>query len=169
MADSEAEKLTKDTIKNGGVLAMLYFDIHAKTKESLQELGTGFINSIIQRPMVVFAYGEIEEPLDGGEGKNWSSSISVKVLTKDFSSLGALCMAHSPFTVEILRPDEIKLSLAEAHDLLSYMAATSAEYKRYILTKIAKPEELTGLNDALKTRAEMGRKMLEKAKKEQAK
>ena len=28
----DAEKLTRDTIKNGGVLAMLYFDIHARTK-----------------------------------------------------------------------------------------------------------------------------------------
>ena len=125
MAETDAEKLTKDTIKNGGVLAILYFDIHAKTKESLQELGTGFINSIIQRPKVVFAYGEIDEPVDGGEGKNWSSSISVKVLTKDFAALGALCMAHSPFTVEILRPDEIKLQLAEAHELLGNMSAAT--------------------------------------------
>lgn len=162
----DAEKLTRDTIKNGGVLAMLYFDIHAKTKESLQELGTGFINSIIQRPKVIFAYGEIDEPVNGGEGKNWSSSISVKVLTKDFSTLGNLCMAHSPFTVEILRPDEIKLQLAEAHELLGNMAATTAEYKRYILTKIAKPEELAGLENALKKRAEMGQKMLKEGKKE---
>jgi hypothetical protein len=166
MADTDAEKLTKDTIKNGGVLAMLYFDIHAKTKETLQELGTGFINSIIQRPRVVFAYGEIDEPVDGGPGKNWSSSISIKVLTKDFATLCAICMAHSPFTVEILRPDEIRLQLAEAHDLLSDMSATTAEYKRYILTKVAKPEEIAELENALRTRAEMGKKMLDKAKKE---
>ncbi len=162
----DAEKLTRDTIKNGGVLAMVYFDIHARTKESLQELGTGFINSVIQRPGVVFAYGEIEEPVDGGEGKNWSSSISIKVLVRDFVTLGNLCMAHSPFTVEILRPDEIKLQLAEAHELLGNMAATTAEYKRYILTKIAKPEELAGLENALKKRAEMGQKMLKEGKKE---
>jgi hypothetical protein len=163
---TDAEKLTRDTIKNGGVLAMLYFDIHARTKESVQELGTGFINSVIQRPGVVFAYGEIDEPVNGGEGKNWSSSISVKVLVKDFVTLGNLCMAHSPFTVEILRPDEIKLQLAEAHELLGTMAAATAEYKRYILTKLAKPEELAGLENALKKRAEMGKKMLREGKKE---
>ncbi len=161
----DAEKLTRDTVKNGGVLAMLYFDIHAKTKEALQDLARGFINSVIQRPGVVFAYGEIEEPVDGGEGKNWSSSISIKVLTSDFVALGNLCMAHSPFTVEILRPDEIKLQLAEAHELLGSMAATTADYKRYILTKIAKPEELAGLEDALRKRAEMGHRIRTGAKK----
>lgn len=157
---SDVEKTIKDTVKNGGVLAMLYFDIHAKTKELVQELGTGFINSLIQKPGVVFALGEIDEPIGGGEGKNFSSSISVKILTKDFKTLAAICMAHSPFTVEILKPDQIKLPLNEAHDLLGVMAATTAEYKRYILTKIAKPDERARIQDNLKKRADMGKKIL---------
>jgi hypothetical protein len=163
---TDVEKLTRDAIKNGGVLAMLYFDVHARTKESLQELGAGFINGIIQRNGVVYALGEIDEPVEGGEGKNWSSSISVKVLVKNFVTLGNICMAHSPFTIEILRPDEIKLQLADAHELLGSMSATTADYKRYILTKISRPEELAGLEDALKKRAEMGRKILKDDKKE---
>lgn len=154
---ADVEKLTRDAIKNGGVLAMLYFDIHAKTKEALQDLGRGFINSIIQRQGVVFAYGEIDEPVGGEEGKNWSSSISVKVLARDFVALGNICLAHSPFTVEILRPDEIRLQLSEAHELLGSMAATTADYKRYILTKLAGPGELAGLQEALGRRASMGK------------
>ncbi|MEW6036361.1 MAG: hypothetical protein AB1529_07140 [Candidatus Micrarchaeota archaeon] len=163
---TDVEKLTRDTVAGGGVLAMLYFDIHAKTKELVQELGTGFVNSIIQKPGVVFALGEIDEPAGGEEGKNWSSSIEVKVLTKDFSSLAAICMAHSPYTVEILRPDEIRLPLSQAHELLGTMSATTAEYKRYILTKLSKPEELLQLQENLRKRAEMGKKLLKKEKKE---
>jgi hypothetical protein len=162
----DVEKLTRDTVAGGGVLAMLYFDIHAKTKELVQELGTGFVNSIIQKPGVVFALGEIDEPAGGEEGKNWSSSIEVKVLTKDFSSLAAICMAHSPYTVEILRPDEIRLPLSQAHELLGTMSAVTAEYKRYILTKLSKPEELLQLQENLRKRAEMGKKLLKKEKKE---
>lgn len=162
---NDAEKLTKATVANGGVLAMLYFDIHAKTKEVVQELGTGFINNIIHKPGVVFALGEIDEPIGGGEGKNWSSSIELKVLTKDFATLAAICMAHSPYTVEILRPDEIKLPLAEAHALLGTMSAITAEYKKYILTKLSKPDELARLQENLKTRAEMGKKILKKGDK----
>ncbi|MBN1170489.1 hypothetical protein JXA56_05680 [Candidatus Micrarchaeota archaeon] len=157
---SDIEKKIKDTIKNGGVLTMLYFDIHAKDKESLQHLGTGFINQVIEKPGVIFALGEIDEPTGGGEGKNWSSSVSLKVLTKDFKTLAGLCMAHSPFTVEILRPDEIYLPLNQAHEVLSIMAATTAEYKRYILTKIATPEEIVRINENMGKRAEMGKKIL---------
>ncbi len=159
---SDVEKLTKDTIAQGGILAMLYFDVHAKTKELVQELGTGFVNTIIQKQGVVFALGEIDEPKGGGEGKNWSTTIEVKVLTKDFATLASICMAHSPYSVEISRPNEIRLPLSQAHDLLGMIGATSAEYKKYILMKLSKPEELLQLQENLKRRAEMGKKILEK-------
>ncbi|MGV8085239.1 MAG: hypothetical protein ACP5N9_03230 [Candidatus Bilamarchaeum sp.] len=160
----DIEKLTKDTVKNGGVLSILYFDIHAKTKEAVQELGTGFINTIIHRPGVVYALGEIDEPLGGEEGKNWSSSISVKVLTKDFNILSLICMAHSPFTVEILRPEEIKLSISATQELLANMGATTAEYKKLIVTKLSSKEEIAQMQEDLKKRAEMGKKILDKKK-----
>ena len=157
---SDVEKKTKEVIASGGVLVMLYFDIHATTKEAVQELGTGFVNTLIQKPGVVYAMGEIDEPIGGSDGKNWSSSVSVKILTVDFSSLAAICMAHSPFNIEILRPDEITLPLSQAHDLLGTISATAAEYKRYILTKVAKPDELAQMQENLKRRAEMGKKIL---------
>ena len=158
----DVEKLTRETVKDGGVLVMLYFDIHAKTKELVQQLGTGFVNNIIQKPGVVFALGEIDEPVGGEEGKNWSSSIAVKVLTRDFASLVSICLAHSPFSVEILRPDEITLPLNKAHELLGTVSAATAEYKKYIVTKLAKPDELAQIEEDLKKRVEMGKKMLKK-------
>ena len=159
---SDVEKLTRDTVASGGVLAMLYFDVHAKTKELVQELGAGFVNSLIQKQDVVFAVGEIDEPKGGEEGKNWSASVEVKILTRDFSTLASICMAHSPYSVEILRPDEIRLPLSAAHDLLGVMSATTAEYKKYILLKLSKPEEILALQDNLRKRAEMGKKIIKK-------
>lgn len=159
---NDIEKLTKDTVKDGGILAIMYFDIHAKSKEAVQELGTGFINTIIHKPGVVYALGEIDEPIGGEEGKNWSSSISVKVLTKDFNVLALICMAHSPFTVEILRPDEIKLSINTTQILLGNMSATTAEYKKMIVTKLSTKEDIAQMQEDLKKRAEMGKKILQK-------
>ncbi len=158
----DIEKLTRRTVENGGVLAMLYFDIHATTKESLVDLGKGFINEMIHKPGVIFALGEIEEPVDGGQGKNWSSSIELKMLVNNFATLGAICMAHSPYTIEILRPDEIRLSLSDAHDLLSTMSAVTAEYKKYIVTKLSTPEEIAEMQANLKRRAEMGKNIIKK-------
>jgi len=163
----DVKKVTEETIKNGGVQAMLYFDLHAVSKEAAQQLGTGFVNHLIKTPGVIYALGEIDEPISGGEGKNFSTSISVKILVKDFNTLGILCLTHSPFTVEILKPDEIRLPLNQAHELLSTMSATAAEYKKYILTKIAKPEELAEFQKQLEIRAELGKKILEKKKGEE--
>jgi hypothetical protein len=161
----DVEMLTRKTVEGGGVLAMLYFDIHAQSEQAVKDLGTGFVNSVIQKPGVVFALGEIDNPVEGEEkNKNWSSSISLKVLTKDFMTLANLCMAHSPFSVEILRPDEIRLELSQAHDLLGNMAATTAEYKRYILMKLAKAGEVASVEETLKKRAEMGKRIREEKK-----
>jgi hypothetical protein len=160
--DMDVEKVTKEAIANGGVLAMLYFDVHAATKELVQELGTGFVNSLIGKEGVVYALGEIEEPVGGKKEKNWSSSVSVKILTSNFTTLAAICLTNSPFSVEILRPDEIKLQLSEAHSLLGTMSATTAEYKRYILTKVADPEDIIQMQQNLKKRADMGREILSK-------
>lgn len=155
-------EITEKTIKDRGVLALLYFDIHAATKEDVQNLGVGFVNHVLKTPGVVYALGEIDEPVAGGEGKNYSSSIEVKLLTKDFITLSYLCLTHSPFTVEILKPNAINLQLSEAHELLGLLGATTAEYKKAILSKISKPEELAEMQRQLKLRAEMGKKILEK-------
>jgi len=158
------KEITDRTIRDGGVLAFLYFDIHAAKKEDVQNLGVGFVNHVIKTPGVVYALGEIEEPVGGEEGKNYSSSIEVKVLTKDFITLANLCLTHSPFTVEITRPDRINMQLNQAHELLGLLGATTAEYKKAILSKISKPEEIEEMQRQLKMRAEMGKKLLEKKK-----
>jgi len=160
--DMDVEKVTKETIANGGVLALMYFDVHAATKEMVQELGTGFINTLIARQGVVYALGEINEPVGGEKNMNWTTSVTVKILTVDFTTLAAICMTNSPFSTEILRPDEIRLPLSEVHNLLGNMSATTAEYKRYILTKVANPEELAQMKENLKRRADMGKEILNK-------
>ena len=163
MAEKKSIKeITEKTIRDGGVLAMLYFDIHAAKKEDVQNLGAGFVQHIIKTPGVIYALGEIQEPVAGEKGENYSSSIEVKLLAKDFIVLSNLCLTHSPFSVEILRPNEIRMPLNQAHELLGLLGATTAEYKKAIIQKVAKPEEIAEFQRQLKIRAEMGKKILEK-------
>ena len=91
------EKLTNDTINKGGVLCMLYFDLHSKDRDQLQQLATGFVDSILKQEGVITAYGEIEEPME--QENTFSTSIEVKVLTKDFLSLINVCSVFNPLTV----------------------------------------------------------------------
>lgn len=161
-AKKDLKKLTEDLVKQGGVQALLYFDIHAATSEDVQNLGVGFINQLIKTPGVVYAMGEIDEPLAVEEGKNVSSSIEVKLLTRNFLTLANLCLVYSPFNIEILKPDSVQIPLNEAHELLGQLSATTAEYKKTIITKLAKPEELAEFQKQLRLRAEMGKKILDK-------
>lgn len=166
---NEVEKVTRETVEKGGILAVLYFDIHAATKDGVRQIGTEFINQILQREGVVYALGEIDEPVSGGEGKNFSAPVQVKILTRNFMTLVAVCMIHSPFNAEILRPtDKIVLDLAQTHEMLGAVSSTAADYKRYILTKLAKPEDLAKIQENLRQRALMGKKIMEKGKGEKS-
>ncbi|MBI5223259.1 hypothetical protein HY990_02460 [Candidatus Micrarchaeota archaeon] len=159
---NEVERIVKETVEKGGIFAMMYFDIHAKTKEAVEQLGSGFVNTLIKRPGVVLAMGEIDDPIEGESGQNWSSSVAVKILTADFIVLSSITLDHSPYEVDILRPAELKMPIGRVHELLALMSATTGEYKRYIITKVAKKEDIAQMQEDLKRRAEMGKKILEK-------
>jgi len=154
------EKVTKDAVKNGGILAVLYFDIHTKTKEKAQEIGAGFVEQLLREPGVIYAVGEIEEPIQDND--LFSTPVQVKVLSKSFTHLANLCATHSPFSIEILEPDQIRLQLSEAHDVLANIATTTADYKKYIIEKLTSPEEREKYKRILEAKAELGRKILQK-------
>lgn len=154
----DMEKVTKLALKNGGVLATLYFDIHTRTKDKAQEIGAGFVERLLGEPGVIYAVGEIEEPIQ--EGDLFSTPIQVKVLSRSFTHLANLCAVHSPFSIEILQPDEIRLQLSEAHDVLANIATTTSDYKKYIVEKLATPEEREKYQKILEKRAELGKKIL---------
>jgi len=153
-------KLTKTTVEKGGVLALLYFDAHTKTKEKAQEIGAGFVEQLLREPGVVYAVGEIDEPIQDKD--LFSTSIQVRILVGSFHQLAHVCAIHSPFSMEIVEPDEIKLTLGEAHELLMDLASITADYKRYIMQKLTTPEDREKYARILEKKAELGRRILEK-------
>ncbi|MEM4272632.1 MAG: hypothetical protein QXH30_03495 [Candidatus Bilamarchaeaceae archaeon] len=160
---AEAKDLTsliKKTIGDGGVLALLYFDLHGNNKETLVQLGAGLVQKVLKEEGIVFAKGEIDEPMEN-EGL-FSTSIEMKVLTKDFSSLAGLCSNFCPFSLEVLEPQEIVLDTAHMQDLLMYISTSSHDYKKYIIEKLSTPETRAEYAKNLKNRAEIGKKLLEK-------
>lgn len=163
---ADIDKLTRDTIAQGGVLSWLYFDLHGSSKDMLNEMGAGFINKILKSPGVVYALGEIQEPIEK-EGL-FSTTVQIKVLTKEFAHLTLLCANYSPFSVEILKPDKIDLGIDKAHELLMQIATTTYEYKKYILQKVAKPEDLEKYKKSLENKVELGKRILGKKEEKKA-
>jgi hypothetical protein len=156
----DVQKTTKETIEKGGILALLYFDIHAKTKETVQEIGTGFVEELLKKDGVVYALGEIDEPILDKD--IYSTSVEIKILVRTFSQLIALCAVNSPFAVEILKPDKISLEVGEAQEILTSVAATTADYKKYIVERLSKPEDLERYRHFMEKRREIGKKILER-------
>lgn len=158
--DKKLDKLLKDTLASGGVKAVLYFDLHGNSPDILKELSAGFIQRMLDEPGVVWVMGEIDEPIT--QGDFYSTSIEVKVLTLDFASLAKLCTMYSPFSLEILAPQEIKLSLDKAHELLLSVSSTSFDYKKFIIEKLSKPEDLARYRKSIEQKVELGRRLLDK-------
>ena len=159
----EVDKLTEKTVGEGGVLALLYFDLHGTDKDTLVQLGTGLVQKILNEEGVVFARGEIDEPIEGEELA--STSLELRILTKNVLSLAEICANFSPFSLEILEPQEFKVPVPHMQDLFMFVSSTAHDYKKFIIEKrLADPEKQKEYGKSLHRRAELGKKLLEKKK-----
>ena len=152
--------LIKKTVQDGGVLVLLYFDLHGNNKDALVQLGAGLVQKMLKEEGVVFAKGEIDEPMENE--KLFSTSIEMKVLTKDFASLAGICSNFCPFSIEVLEPRQISLDTPHMQDLLMYVSSSSHDYKKYIIEKLSTPETRAEYAKNLQNRVDIGKKLLEK-------
>ncbi|MDO8339274.1 MAG: hypothetical protein Q7T16_01305 [Candidatus Burarchaeum sp.] len=161
------EDLTNETVREGGVFAVLYFDMHSPEPEKLKQIATEFVGRITNEPGVLYAQGEVQEPVKG-EDEIYSTNAEVHVLAQSLTSLLGISMRYGPIGVEILRPDNhIKLSLGEAHDILLLAAQNSFEFSRFVINNVATPEDKARFNKDAERRAEMGKRLLEKKGKDE--
>lgn len=158
---NEVENLTKEWIKKGGILAYLYYDLQGAKKEIVEQAGIAIVQNLLgMKEDVVYAVGEIDEIK---ENNSWFSSyIQIKVLTKSFASLVKICENSSPFSIEILEPAEIKISLSEAHRILTNISRNNYELKKVMLEKVLEGKDLENFLKAVSERLKMSKKVLEK-------
>ncbi|MCX8174937.1 MAG: hypothetical protein N3E51_01915 [Candidatus Micrarchaeota archaeon] len=154
------DELTDETIKAGGYLANLYFDLHSKSAEEVKALMVGFIGKLTKERGVVYAVGEIDQPQE--KDGIWSTWAEVKLLAEDFSTLVRLAAQYSPIGVEILRPDAVRLSNGEAQGILLDISQTSQNFTRLIMERVLSKEEAEQFRKKMQSRAELGRKILER-------
>ncbi len=158
------EQLTDEAISDGGYLAMLYFDLHASTAEEVKNVMVGFIGKLTKEQGVLYAVGEIDEPLEkGGVFSTWAE---VKLLAGDFNVLARLAAQYSPIGVDIIRPERVVLDLASAQGLLIDIANTSQNFTRMIMERVLSKEEVENYKKKMDARAELGKKLLDGEKKQ---
>ncbi|MEW6329810.1 MAG: hypothetical protein AB1468_06905 [Candidatus Micrarchaeota archaeon] len=156
------EQVTREAVESGGVLALLYFDVHGNSKEVVQNTMVEFVSRITKERGVIYAVGEIEEIIELNE--MFSTSAEVKVLTKDFASLVGIAVLYSPIGVEVLEPHSIRLSIPEAQSIILNAAQTSQEFATFVLDRIMKPDELAEFKKKMAGKAELGKRLMERKK-----
>lgn len=156
----DVDKITNDAINKGGTLCLMYFDLHSKNKDTLISLATGFVDTIIKTEGVIYALGEIDEPIE--TDKTFSTSIQVKVLAKDLITLVNLSSLFNPLNVEILRPNHFELKIESVHDILMSVSANWFSIKKTIAEKTSSEEDLARYKEYLENRIKVGQAILDK-------
>lgn len=153
------DEMTNEAIADGGYLALLYFDLHAATADEVKNLMVGFISKLTKEKGVIYAVGEIDEPLEkGGVYSTWAE---VKLLAEDFNALARIAAQYSPIGVDILRPERVVLDLGSAQGLLLDIANTSQNFTRMIMERVLSKEEVENYRKKMDARTEIGKKLLE--------
>ena len=158
--EKSVDEITDDAIRQGGYLAMVYFDLHGTTADSVKNLMVGFISKLTREPGVIYAVGEIDQPIEKeGIFSTWAE---VKLLASDFPTLVKISSQYSPIGVEILRPDQVKMTLGEAQGALLDISQTSQNFTRLIMEKMLSDSEKKDYATKLSQRMELGKKLFEK-------
>ncbi|MEM0149680.1 MAG: hypothetical protein QXW10_02170 [Candidatus Micrarchaeaceae archaeon] len=165
MAKSELDALTEEKIGKGGMLVKLYFDMQNTDREKLQPLMADLINEhLLKEPGVVFCYGAIDEPIE--KDGIYITNAVLTLLVEDFMPLVGIALRYSPAGIEIMKPTkEVVFKISHLQSMLMDLSQFSLNYSKYMLERVLKPEDIKELNRQLDNRAELGKKLLEKAKK----
>jgi hypothetical protein len=163
MANPYAEK-TDEVIAKGGLLAQLYFDIHGKSKNSIENLALSFSSSLKNEKGVVFAISEIEEPIEN-EDKSYSTFIKVTILFSSFPDLCSLLTRYSPVSMEIIKPDKIYIKQNELVEGLIEISETLNMLKFKLYKEALSQEEKMYIDRIIKIREEIGKNLKKKLEK----
>lgn len=158
------EEIIEKTIKEGGVMAEIFFDLHGSSPDIVKNLMVDTVSKLTQEPGVVFAYGEIEKALEHEE-RMYSTFATCRVLAKDLESLLNVCMKYAPMSVEILKPHTMKVDAGTLQRLMLNAATFSYNFTEMYLKKALSDADRIEYAKKMKMRERLGKKILEKAEK----
>lgn len=163
---SKIEVLTQATIEKGGILAMLYFDMHGPDKARLEQLLVDLANRLNGEKGVIYSVGTIDRAMELGD--QFSAAAKITILTSNFATLSRICDGYGPMGIEILKPNEIHLSIPDAQQVLFDHVKTMSDLLREMIEKNMTPEERKKLGRLMTARAELGKDLIHQRESAQA-
>lgn len=172
--ERDLKALIEETTRHGAIHAMMYFDAHGRDADAVKGSLVEFVSVLTGEKGVLYCKGEVLEPFkrtlpmadeNATPEEGYSTSAQVEVLAESFNKMVDICLRFGPVGVDVMDPQQIRLSLEEAHALLLDASQYSQDYTAYILKNVLKGEELEKMQARLKERAEIGKKLLDGAEK----
>lgn len=164
MAKSDVEEVTERTIRKGGVLVKLYFDMHSEKQEDLQPVLADLINNkLLKAQGVIYCFGAIDEPIKDKE--MYTTSAIVTTLVESMDSLVKVVFSFAPAAIEVMRPSQYVMQQAQLQDLLLSLSTISMNYSEYILKNTMSREEFEKVKGDIRSREELGKRIMDGLKK----
>jgi hypothetical protein len=165
MAKSDIDRVTDETIAKGGVLVKMYFDMRHNERDKLQPLLTDLINErLMKEPGMVYCFGAVEEPLEK-EGI-FITSATVTILFESPAPLIGIAFRYAPAGVEVIKPTkDIPIKAMDFQKAIMEIADLSINYSKYLAEKVLSKEDRDAMFTHLNDRAELGKKLMQDAKK----
>ncbi len=162
MAKPEYEVMTEKALRSGGMLCKLYFDMQSEKQEELQPLMADLVNNrLLKSEGVLYCFGSIDEPIKLKDV--YSTNAIVTALFKDLGAVINVVFNLSPIGIDILKPEgDYVIKPRDLSSLLVSLSQISSEYSKYILTKVLSGRELEKVKSDMLSRAEQGKRLMEK-------
>ncbi len=155
------KKMKNEAIKKGGVFARLYFQIFGTSEKATLDLAKGFSAALVKAEGVKLAAAEIAEV--SKEGDYYATYIEAHMVFKDIKDLVELVLDTTPFSIEVIEPEELKLSNGKLTELMYTLSSYVFKLKTQLFE--TNPDKAKLINEMAKNRlklAEEINKMLEK-------
>ncbi len=135
--DLDVERL----IEEGSILARIFIEVQGNDKETAHKaLERTVFDSLRNEEHVNLLNVKFYELVKDKGGDFYSGVVEIKMLVKDFRWFVNVVMRYGPSAIEIIKPEEVHLSLDEMQSLLADVSELTQTYSSQIFALLKDDE-----------------------------
>jgi hypothetical protein len=162
--ERKLDELFDQACRQGAVLAVFHFDAHGQDAEKVKTTLVEFASRISKESGLVYCKGEIDTNVLEKDGM-FSTTAEVKLLAESLRILLDLSLKYGPVAIEILKPNEVRLTIDEVQNLLVDASLIAQEYASFIIQHSLKGQDLEDYKKRLERRSELGKELMQESEK----
>jgi len=131
-------------LHEGGFLARWYLEVQSNDKKVAEEaLKNMIFNNLMNEPeaqILEVSLYDLKKESSGEDSEYYSGVAEIKLITTDFRWFINLVMRYAPSAIEVIEPEEVKLSSDQIHAILADVSEISHAYSTQIMSMLKEDE-----------------------------